>query len=258
MNNSPKVSIITVVYNGVAHLEQTIQSVVNQTYDNVEYIVIDGDSTDGTVELLEKYDSNIDYWVSEPDNGIYNAMNKGIDKASGDIVGLINADDWYEVNAVENVVATFQNSYADVVHGSMYILKEDGSGFVKGVQLDLTNLSKGMLLNHPTVFSKRSLYDAYGDFNTAYKIVADWELMVRWRLKGMNFVGIDNTLANFRMGGVSSAHLKKSFSEKHMVRHELGLVNTLDWYYVYDKVKSLFPGKLLLNISLLRQKCLGS
>ena len=254
MHQVPKVSVITVVYNGIAHLEQTIRSVINQTYENIEYIIIDGGSTDGTVELLEKYDEYIDYWVSEKDSGIYDAMNKGISKATGEIVGLINADDWYEKDAVANVVENFINSNSDVVHGSMRIIKESGDSFVKKVETDLSTFSKGMLLNHPTVFVKRTLYERYGYFNTNYKIVADWELMLRWWLQGISFVGVNATLANFRMGGASSAHLKKSLEEKHCVREENALIQVIDWYYLYDRVKSLLPASLLLEISLQRQK----
>jgi len=254
----PKVSIITVVYNGIVHLEQTIKSVINQTYANIEYIVIDGGSTDSTVELLKKYDEHIDFWVSEKDEGIYDAMNKGIAKATGDIVGLINADDWYEEDAVAQVVQTFLESDADVVHGSMRIINENESSFVKKVDKELYNIQKGMLLNHPTVFAKRALYEQYGLFNLSYMIVADWEMMVRWHLSSVKFVGIDDTLANFRMGGVSSAHLKKSFKEKHMVRVAHGLIKIVDWYFVYDKLKSVFPGNVLLDISLMRQKRLDS
>ena len=254
MSQAPKVSIITVVYNGSSHLEQTILSVINQTYENIEYIIIDGGSTDGTVELLEKYDERIDYWVSEKDEGIYDAMNKGIAKATGEIVGLINADDWYEVDAVTQVVETFVNSNADIVHGSMQIIKESGDSFVKKVETDLSRFAKGMLLNHPTVFVKRTLYERYGYFNTKYKIVADWELMLRWWIQGISFVGINVTLANFRMGGASSAYLKKSLEEKHCVREVHDLIKIADWYYLYDRVKSFLPASLLLEISLQRQK----
>jgi len=254
MTKNPKVSIITVVYNGITHLEQTILSVIGQSYDNIEYIIIDGGSTDGTVELIKKYEDKIAYWVSEPDGGIYDAMNKGITQASGEIVGLINADDWYELDAVAKVLEAFQTTDADVVHGSMQIFQENGTGFVKGVEKDLSKLKKGMLLNHPTVFVKRSLYETYGMFDTSYRIVADWEMMVRWWLKDVKFVGVSETLANFRMGGVSSEHLKKSFKEKRRVRSEHKMNNLIDWYYVYDKIKSLLPAEKLLDISLYRQK----
>ncbi len=254
MSSTLKVSIITVVYNGITHLEQTIQSVLAQSYDNIEYIIIDGGSTDGTVELIKKYEDQIAYWVSESDNGIYDAMNKGIAQASGEIVGLINADDWYTFDAVENVIEVFQNTDVSVVHGAMQIIHENGSHFLKIASPDMSNLKKGMLLNHPTVFAKRILYEKYGNFNTSYRIVADWEMMMRWWLKEVKFVGIDKTLAHFRMGGVSSEYLKKSFHEKHRVRKALGQIGLFDGYYVYDKIKSLLPADKLLNISLYRQK----
>jgi len=255
--NTPKVSIITVVYNGIAHLEQTILSVIGQNYDNIEYIIIDGGSTDGTVELIQKYEDHIAYWVSEPDAGIYDAMNKGLAKATGDIIGLINADDWYEDDAISIIVDRFEKTSADVVHGSMRIVKESGESFVKMAESDISNLKKGMLLNHPTVFAKRSLYDKFGNFDTSYKIVADWEMMMRWFTNGVDFVSTKKTLANFRMGGVSSEHLKRSFVEKHRVRQEHQLCGNIDWYYVYDKLKSILPADKLLNISLYKQKRAG-
>ena len=257
MHKHPKVSIITVVYNGIAHLEQTIQNVLNQSYDNIEYIIIDGGSTDGTVDLIKRYADRISYWVSEPDGGIYDAMNKGIANATGEIVGLINADDWYEVDAVEKVLQTLESGEADVVHGGMFILKEDGEGFVKSAASDLSHLSKGMLLNHPTVFAKRSLYEKYGGFDRSYRIVADWEMMMRWKFKEVKFVAITDRLANFRMGGVSSEHLKKSFKEKHDVRKTYATYRMLDWYFIYDKLKSILPAEKLLKISLNKQKKKG-
>ena len=257
MNFQPKVSIITVVYNGIAHLEETIESVLGQSYENIEYIIIDGGSTDGTVELIEKYDEQITYWGSEPDGGIYDAMNKGIAKATGEIVGLINADDWYAKDAVANAVEAFRTSSADVVHGAMEIVSEDGSSFVKDAEMKLDRLAKGMLINHPTLFAKRDLYEKYGGFDTSYKIVADWELMVRWWQEGAKFVAVDDCLAHFRMGGVSSEHLKRSFKEKHRVRKGAGLYQRWDAYYLYDRLKSVLPGSTLLKISLLRQKKIG-
>ena len=257
MNKYPKVSIITVVYNGAAHLEQTIQSVLKQSYDNMEYIIIDGGSTDGTLDLVKQYADDIAYWVSEPDGGIYDAMNKGIAKATGEIVGLINADDWYEEDAIEKVLQAFEKTEADVLHGGMFIVKEKGEGFVKSVTEDLGILSKGMLLNHPTVFAKRSLYEQHGGFDTSYRIVADWEMMMRWKSQGVKFTALDETLANFRMGGVSSEHLKRSFEEKHRVRQTYGTYGTFDWYYVYDKLKSILPAEKLLEISLSKQKKKG-
>ena len=258
MHQVPKVSVITVVYNGIAHLEQTIQSVINQTYENIEYIIIDGGSTDGTVALLEKYDEHIEYWTSEEDSGIYDAMNKGIAKATGEIVGLINADDWYEQDAVRKVVETFLHSGAGVVHGSMNIVKENGTNFLKYAQKNVDNLKKGMVLNHSTIFAKRELYVEHGSFDTNYKIVADWEKMLQWWLADVTFVAVDDEIASFRIGGVSSEHLKKSFAEKHSVRDKHQLYYFVDWFFVYDRVKSILPGDVLLSISLFRQKKIGA
>ena len=257
MHKHPKVSIITVVYNGTTHLEQTIQGVLKQSYDNIEYIIIDGGSTDGTLEIIEKYNTQITYWVSEPDGGIYDAMNKGIAKATGEIVGLINADDWYEKDAVSVVVDKFEKENVDVVHGSMRIVKENAEHFVKSAASDLDHLSKGMLLNHPTVFAKRALYEAYGGFDTTYRIVADWEMMMRWKGQEVKFGALNETLANFRMGGVSSLYLKKNFSEKHHVRQKHQACKVIDWYYAYDMLKSIFPTQFLLYVSLLRHEKKG-
>ena len=151
----------------------------------------------------------------------------------------------------------FQQSDVDVVHGSMQIIKEDGESFIKIASADIRNLKKGMLLNHPTVFAKHALYVKYGMFDTSYRIVADWEMMMRWWLNEVKFIGRDDTLAHFRMGGVSSEYLKKSFKEKHKVRKEHNLYNLMDWYYMYDKMKSVLPAEKLLNISLYRQKTVG-
>ena len=123
MNNIPLISIITVSYNAVKTIEDTILSVINQTYPNIEYIIIDGGSTDGTLDIIKKYQDKITYWVSEPDKGIYDAMNKGIAKANGELIGIINADDWYELDAVQNVVLEFNNTRPAIYHGGLNIVK---------------------------------------------------------------------------------------------------------------------------------------
>lgn len=124
---SCKVSIITVVYNGAGTIEQTIKSVLGQTYKNIEYIIIDGASTDGTQQIVEKYVDKIAYYVSEKDEGLYYAMNKGIGKATGEIIGIINSDDWYDINAVKNIVGLFSKKDAEVVYGNTIVVAEDGT-----------------------------------------------------------------------------------------------------------------------------------
>ena len=121
-----KVSIITVVFNGIRTIEQTIKSVLNQSYKNIEYIIIDGGSTDGTLDIIRKYENYLSYIISEPDHGIYDAMNKGIQKSTGDIVGIINSDDWYEVNTVSQVVERFESFAVDLVYGDINFIGKNG------------------------------------------------------------------------------------------------------------------------------------
>ena len=253
MTKIPKVSIITVVFNGEAHLEQTIQSVLWQDYPNFEYIIIDGGSTDKTLDIIAKYEDYITYWVSEPDDGIYDAMNKGIKAASGEVIGLIHADDWYAPGTVSWVVDIMAVSGADVVHGAMNILKEDGKSIIKQAPKNLDKLAKGMLLNHPTVFARASLYEKFGLFDTAYAIAADWGMILRWWMNDATFYADDKVMANFRMGGTSSVHLKKSFEEKHTIRRKHTTYRLLDHYYIYDRMKHFIPAEVLLRISLHRQ-----
>ena len=204
MKNNPFVSIITVVYNGDKHLEQTIQSVFNQSYKDIEYIIIDGASTDGTLGIIRKYEKHIDYWVSEPDLGIYDAMNKGINRARGDYVGLINSDDYYEIDAIETIVK-YSRLYPDVdiFFGNMYMLNE----FLDNKKL-FTNkkgqkLDKKFSIWHPTAFIKKKIYDEYGVFDLSYKIAADYELLLRLYKEKCKFHYINEAISNFREGGIS-------------------------------------------------------
>lgn len=124
MSRAPLISVITVSYNAVTTIEQTILSVINQTYSNIEYIIIDGGSTDGTVDIIRKYADRIAYWVSEPDKGIYDAMNKGTKKANGEYIAFLNSDDWYELDAV-SIIAQFADGKNDLISGIIKLYKND-------------------------------------------------------------------------------------------------------------------------------------
>lgn len=198
----PKVSIITVTYNIVETIEQTIQSVLDQTYDNIEYIIIDGISTDGTWETICKYKELVDCIIHEPDKGLYDAMNKGIQLASGDVIGIINGDDWYEKDTVKKAVEFMQNSGADMVYGDMNIIDSEGNEIKVGKR-EIKNLWVDMV-PHPTVFVKKNIYKIYGMFNLKYNIVADYEMILRFYVHGVKIEYIDDTLANFRKGGLTT------------------------------------------------------
>ena len=207
-----KVSIITVVRNGKNTIEQTIQSVLEQTYEDIEYIIIDGASTDGTQEIIKRYEGKLAYYVSEPDHGLYEAMNKGIRHAKGDIVGIINSDDWYEIDAVEAVVSVFQHSKAQVVHGNVYMIGEKGERWMRR-PAPLKDIWSYMVLLHPTVFVRKWVYDQYGGFNEKYKIAADYELVLRLYNEQIDFVYLDKVISNFRNGGLSSREYGTAYKE---------------------------------------------
>jgi len=200
---SEKVSIITVCLNSESTIERTIQSVLGQTYRNIEYIIIDGMSTDKTLEIIEKYKDKIAKYISEKDNGLYDAMNKGIDMATGDIIGIINSDDWYADDAVENVVHAFATEETDVVYGSMEIVHSDGcTSKVKNGKLE--QMLYRMAIPHPTAFVRRSVYENVGKFDLRYKIVADYDLFLKMYLYPVKIQQISYVLAFFCDGGLST------------------------------------------------------
>lgn len=207
-----KISIITVAYNAEGTIEQTINSVLNQTYSNIEYIVIDGGSTDRTVDIIEKYDSFISFWISEPDQGIYYAMNKGIEMATGEIIGIINADDWYEKNALDIIVNVFNDAEVEIVYGKLNIVENDK--VVRSTYpLPLNNMWFRMAIDHPATFVKRSVYERLGLFDTSYMLAADYDFLLKAYCEGVKFQYIDSTIANFRNDGVSSTKLVECAEE---------------------------------------------
>ena len=213
--SNPLVSIITVTYNAEKYVEQTIKSVAAQSYKNIEYIIIDGLSTDGTADIIQRYRQHITHFVSESDNGIYDAMNKGLQKATGELTGIINASDFYEPNAVEAVVSAYlQNRDAGIFYGNINMLNENGSFFkLKKPITNLENLSKGMSLYHPALFAAKSVYEKYGLYDLQYKIASDFDFTIRCYLAGVKFIYIDSVISNFRKGGISSKREKAAHLE---------------------------------------------
>ena len=200
--NNPLVSIITVCLNSEKTIEQTIKSVLGQTYKNIEYIIVDGQSSDGTLNIVNKYKSQIAKIVSEPDEGLYYAMNKGISMATGDIVGIINSDDWYEPYTVEEVVTCFHETNAAIVYGDLLEVGVEQNQLM--VLKNIEDLREDLKVPHPTFFVKKEVYDIYGQFDVQYKIAADLDFVLRILNKGIKFERVKKVLANFRMGGLSS------------------------------------------------------
>ena len=176
MSEKFKVSIVTVCLNSAKTIERAILSVITQAYKNVEYIIVDGGSTDGTLNIIKKYASNISKWISEPDKGIYDAMNKGIAMATGDLVAFLNSDDWYNDDAIEYVANQAESSNAEIFCYEVNVwegdvLQKSRSNLTK----DIANLRIRMIFNHQGVFAKRKLFEEFGLFNTKYIIASDYD-----------------------------------------------------------------------------------
>jgi glycosyltransferase involved in cell wall biosynthesis len=203
--NELLITVVTVVRNGEKTLEETILSVINQTYKNVEYIIVDGSSTDGTLAVIKKYEDRIDYWMSEADKGIYDAMNKGIGLASGDYIALLNSDDWYELNACEIVVNKINGVKADIYYGMMRVINEkDGSLiFIYGYT---DKILHQYMIAHPTCFIKKDVYKLY-QYDIKYRSASDYDFLIRLKNKHYRFVFIECIIANYKLGGMSDSKL---------------------------------------------------
>jgi glycosyltransferase involved in cell wall biosynthesis len=208
-----KVSIITVVYNGKNTIEDCIKSVAGQTYPNIEHIIIDGGSTDGTVEVIKRYKDKFSYWVSEPDNGIYDAMNKGIKAATGDIIGILNSDDMYADNSViESVVRTITENNVDSCYGDLVYVDRDDTAKIKrqwkAGKYKKERFKTGWMPPHPAFFVKKEMYKRYGYLNLNFPLAADYELMLRFLYKHeVSAAYIPKVLVKMRAGGTSKPGL---------------------------------------------------
>ena len=209
-----KVSIITATYNSAKTIVDTILSVNKQNYDDIEHIIIDGGSKDNTLELINSTPNIVTNIVSESDKGIYDAMNKGITLATGDIIGILNSDDFYiSTDVITSVVNEMKQKDLDAVYGDLeYVDEEDTDKVVrywKSKYYKAGLFKKGWHPAHPTFFVKKEVYDKYGNFNLKYKIGADYEIMLRFIEKNKIKVGyIPKTLVRMRVGGASNQSIK--------------------------------------------------
>jgi len=210
-----KISIITATYNSAATISSCIASVNEQTYPDIEHIIIDGASNDNTLEIIKSMPNRVSKIVSEPDKGIYDAMNKGIKLATGDIVGILNSDDFYATNTIiETVVNAFQEENVDSVFSNLdFVASENtnkvirhwkSSPFIRG------SFAKGWHPSHPTFFVRRNIYKNYGIFDTSLDVSADFELMLRFLEKHkISTFYLDETIVKMRYGGESTGSLKR-------------------------------------------------
>lgn len=208
-----KVSIITVTYNSEAFLEQTINSIRAQTYPNIEHLIIDGGSTDNTVAIARKYRDRPARVISEKDDGIFDAMNKGISNADGDIIGILNSDDFYsDADVIQRVVDGFAEKEVEAVYANLYFVDKDNPDKItrkwKSGKYSHGNFLFGWMPPHPTLFVRRKVYEKYGLFNLDFRTAADYELMLRFIHKHqirLNYV--DEFIVKMRTGGQSTASI---------------------------------------------------
>ena len=208
-----KISLLTVSFNSAATIRQTIESIKSQDHQDIEYIIVDGNSTDATVEIIKSYESFITKWISEPDKGIYDAMNKAIRMTSGDVVGILNSDDFYTSNHILSQVAkAFLDPAIDVVFGDLVFV--DPANLNKVIRKYSSEkwhpdkFARGFMPAHPTMFVRRRYYEQFGLFKTDYKIAADYELLIRFLyVHRLRYRYLPLTMVTMRRGGVSSRNM---------------------------------------------------
>jgi len=208
-----KISLITVTYNSERYLEECILSVIKQNYKNIEHIIVDGKSTDSTVSIIERYSPNISHWISEKDNGIYHAINKGMQLATGDIIGLLNSDDVLaSSDVISTIVKCFTGNKVDSLYGDLvYVDQYDIDKVVrtwKGQNYKRGRFKYGWMPAHPTFYFKRELVSQLGAYESHYFTAADYELMARYLfLHNVSSVYLPKLIVRMRMGGASNGSI---------------------------------------------------
>ena len=232
--NLPVISIITIVYNGEMLLERTIQSIVNQTYSRIEYIIIDGHSKDKTVDIIKKYSDKISFWQSEPDKGLYDAMNKGIKVARGDYLMFINAgDELFDKFTIEKIVNS-SDILADIYYGETLMvdetfqplgLRSETTPHKLPAQLKWQDMGYGMVVCHQSILIKKTVADFY---NLAYPFCADIDWIIKALKKTTSVVNVGFVISKYLKGGLSDKKLKKSLLDRfEVMREHFGLFRTI-------------------------------
>jgi len=235
-----KVSVVTAVFNGEKTIAQAIDSVLSQNYLAVESVVVDGASLDATLSILEPYRPRLGTLISEPDEGIYDALNKGIQHATGDVIGFLHADDLFEdVGVLRKIAAAFDDPNIDAVYGDLVYVRQDNVGRIirywKSGQYDQAALSRGWMPPHPTFYVRRTVYERLGGFDPRYQIAADYDTVLRFLAVGkIRAIYVPEVLVRMRAGGVSNRSLKtilrKSKEDLWALRsNRVGGVGALLW-----------------------------
>ena len=251
----PKLSIITVCYNSEKTLERTIRSVIDQNYENLEYIIVDGGSKDRTVDIIKKYDKHISRWISEPDKGISDAFNKGIRMATGEIIGIINSDDCYTKGAFDKLADAYDEK-TEIYRGKIILWNtETGSKVSEAPTINMPYTGWKVNVCRQGVFVRRDAYDRYGIFDVSLKFNMDFDLLLRFERSGAKSKYIDYDMAYFTMSGVTFSGFNKSQRQEmeRIIRQNGG--KELDvWKYRIIKYIKMFVKKVIGIDRVLRMK----
>ena len=255
-----KVSIITVCFNSVNTIADTIKSVLSQDYPNIEYIIVDGGSTDGTVDLIRKHGQRVSQWISEKDRGMYDAMNKGIAMATGDVIGILNSEDVYiNSNVITKLMHVMRSQNTEVVFADLVLVDPDNPNkvvrYYDSGRFHPNKFKFGWMPAHPTVFVRRELYQRVGPFSTTYQIAADYEMLIRMlAIEKASYAYYPKPVVRMRIGGASTSGISRSWIlNQEIVRacKENGIYTNL--FYLFFKIPAklwdrLFPKNSKLDI----------
>ena len=226
--------MLTPCYNSAKTIEKTLECIEKQTYQNIEYIIVDGGSTDDTLKIIEQHRNRLPKrftLISEKDNGIYDAMNKGIGLASGELIGIVNSDDWYEADTIEQIVKHYQGNACEVVYGMQRTFL---NGKEKATFIYHHDFLSEQMITHPTCFVTKEAYQELGVFDLKYRSAADYDLMLRfWESKKVVFTPVYRVLSNFQLGGMSSSQV--GVRENATIRYERGFMSKKKYRFVMIK-----------------------
>ena len=243
---NPKISIVTITYNSEKTVRETFESIRIQQYDNLEYIVVDGGSTDSTLKIAAEYADIITKLVSEKDDGISDAMNKGIAYATGDLIGIIHSDDRLAEGALQ-CLSEVWNGKADVYYGHVMVMDMDGHPMhVLRSEESLQGMEYGLKLSHPSTFVTKAAYQRYGVFNKQYKCAMDYELLLRLYKGNAVFQYVDAVLAEYRIGGTNMKLRKRTINESRNISVAYG-ANTFKADYIRMKKRMIDTIRPLLK-----------
>ena len=239
MKQEKLLTIVTVCFNSEKYIENCIKSIISQMDNRVEYLIIDGKSTDNTLNIIKKYEKDVTF-ISEKDNGIYDAMNKGIQNALGKWLLFINSDDCLIDGKLLNLLSILETKDEyDCIYGDIeevYQINGDYYTRIFSPNSDLSDLNKGMILSHPSTLCKRDKLLEMNGFNIHYKIAADWDLLLRMKMNNCKFLKVNCCFSRFYFGGASS---KNHIKEKHLIRKNNSVYRIFDFYLLSDFVHSL-------------------